>query len=89
MEFDEVLQHIGDFGKYQKIVYFTACLTSLSGAINNLGIVFLAGTPDHWCAIPELNNLSLSKDVLRNLTIPRKNGDGVGSYMRCSMYDAN
>lgn len=45
--------------------------------------VFTNATPEHWCAPPpELEVLDLPEDLLRNLTIPGKQG----GYESCLAY---
>lgn len=52
MGYDEVLTHLGDFGKYQKIIYFLICLTSITCAFHKLAGVFLLAKPDFRCILP-------------------------------------
>lgn len=47
MEFDDLIRLIGEFGQYQKWLYFSICLLSFPIAFFNLSIVFLAGVPEH------------------------------------------
>ena len=83
---DLLVHHVGEFSRYQKYIYFGVCIIAIAAAFNNMGIVFIAGTPEHWCHIPELDHLNLTDHSLRNLTIP-KNDEGV--YESCWMYDRN
>lgn len=43
MDFDKVLDEIGEFGRYQKIKYYLLCLPVFFGAANSLSYVFTAG----------------------------------------------
>jgi len=47
MNFDEVLIEIGEFGTYQKRIYFLLCLPSINAVIFMTISVFLMATPDH------------------------------------------
>jgi OCT family organic cation transporter-like MFS transporter 4/5 len=47
MDFDEVLEEIGEFGKYQIINYFLICLPVVFSAANSLTYVFTAGIPNY------------------------------------------
>ena len=49
------------------------------------GVVFLAAVPDHWCAVPELENSNLSYTQQKNVSIP-SDDDG---YSSCSMFKQN
>ncbi|KAH9507258.1 hypothetical protein Btru_056737 [Bulinus truncatus] len=55
-KFDEIVQMLGDFGAYQKRVYFLLCLASMSCGIQIMVSVFNMGHSDHRCAIPGLHN---------------------------------
>ena len=50
MEFEDALEKIGGFGKYQKWIFFLICWTSIPVAFHNMAYVFIAGIPDHRCA---------------------------------------
>ena len=89
MEFDDLLiNHLGEFGRYQKIIFCLVSLTSIYFAVTNLGIIFIAGVPDHRCSVPELERLGLVEDRIKNLSIPlEENADGTQEYSKCKMYD--
>ncbi len=57
MDYDELLQKIGEFGRYQKQMYFLVCLVGLPAAFYNLNIVFVAAEPDFWCFVPDADHL--------------------------------
>ncbi|KAF6035048.1 Orct [Bugula neritina] len=50
MKFDEALDGIGGFGKYQKIQFFLACVPAVVIALHQLASVFIAATPEYRCA---------------------------------------
>uniref|UniRef100_A0A1A9VG81 Arrestin C-terminal-like domain-containing protein n=1 Tax=Glossina austeni TaxID=7395 RepID=A0A1A9VG81_GLOAU len=52
MGYDDVLIRLGDFGKYQKIIYFLICLTLIICAFHKLAGVFLLAKPDYRCLLP-------------------------------------
>ncbi|KAK7503284.1 hypothetical protein BaRGS_00005549 [Batillaria attramentaria] len=87
MKFDEAVALLGDFGPYQKRVYFLLCLTSISGCMQLLMSVFTMAVPDHRCAIPGLENdtweiQSPEHATLLNTSIPRE-GE---SFARCEVF---
>ena len=47
MRFDDVLDEIGGFGKYQKIQFILAALPAAVIALHQLASVFLAATPEY------------------------------------------
>lgn len=53
MNYDDVLPHLsrGDFGNYQKKIYFLLCLPSILCAFHKLAGVFLLAVPDHRCRL--------------------------------------
>lgn len=81
MDMDDILPQVGEFGTYQKLMLWLVCLPACFpcgfGAFNQL---FMANTPDHWCAVPLLSNLSYEKQ--RNLSIPYIND----TFDRCHRY---
>ncbi|ESO88972.1 hypothetical protein LOTGIDRAFT_106739 [Lottia gigantea] len=56
MDFEEIIKALGDFGPYQKRVYFLMCLTSTFTAVQVMATVFTFGVPDHRCSIPGVEN---------------------------------
>lgn len=74
MNYDDVLPYLsrGDFGRYQKKIYFLLSLPSVVCAFHKLAGVFLLGVPDHRCQLShEFSNASfeLPRDIW-NLSIP-------------------
>lgn len=47
MAYDDVLLHLGEFGKYQKRIYLLLCLTVIPCAFHKLAGVFLGAVPNH------------------------------------------
>lgn len=47
MDFDLILDEIGEFGKFQMTNYLLICLPVLYGAANSLSYVFTARSPDY------------------------------------------
>ncbi|XP_043474705.1 organic cation transporter 1-like isoform X1 [Leptopilina heterotoma] len=93
IDFDEVLLHVGEKGRYQNIMYYLLCIpATLPAAFLAFSQVFVSASPDHWCKIPELDNLTsiLSLDERKALSLPyRIRSDGRREYDRCTMYDVN
>nr|KAG5711008.1 hypothetical protein BaRGS_013742 [Batillaria attramentaria] len=47
MKFDDVLRQIGEFGPYQKRVYFLATAPTMLCAMEALSVIFVFYIPDH------------------------------------------
>ncbi len=91
MDFDDLLKTLGEFGRYQKCICFLLSLCMLTVPFSNIGIVFIAGVPEHWCFTPGLKRLNLSDIAIKNLTIPRVATEDTGGsvYSRCLRYRRN
>lgn len=49
MNFDEILCHIGGFGKFQKILYIWICLPQIFLVFHMLVNIFTGAVPPHFC----------------------------------------
>lgn len=58
MGYDDVFPHLGEFGRYQKRIYFLVCLPAISCAFHKLAGVFLMARPDNRCQLPFENATS-------------------------------
>uniref|UniRef100_A0A182N5I8 Major facilitator superfamily (MFS) profile domain-containing protein n=1 Tax=Anopheles dirus TaxID=7168 RepID=A0A182N5I8_9DIPT len=57
MGYDDILPHLGGFGRYQRRIYVLLCLPAISCAFHKLAGVFLLAAPDYRCRLPfELAN---------------------------------
>ena len=50
--FDDILVHLGEFGRYQKIVYFLLFLPTIFSAMHKMAWVFLGAKVNHRCRLP-------------------------------------
>ncbi|KAK7074009.1 hypothetical protein SK128_011647, partial [Halocaridina rubra] len=83
MDFDDLLPHVGEFGKYQRLLIFLICLPAcIPCGFHAFNQLFMSPVPPHWCRVPELENTGLSLEEIRNLTIPFIGG----RYSQCSRY---
>lgn len=88
MKFDDILKDVGEFGKYQKVVYFLLCLPSFATGLFMMHLVFVMETPNYRCKIADYPDDTFGvKDPehqrLVEMTIPR---DSIGDYEKCSFY---
>ena len=93
MHFDRILGLLGEFGPYQRRIFFLICLVSVPGAFHKLAQVFLGASSDHWCAVPEWDNQDCTAWNLtdaecelakKNASIPQSDGEG---YDQCERYN--
>ncbi|XP_054003663.1 organic cation transporter 1-like isoform X1 [Hylaeus anthracinus] len=93
IDFDEVLVHVGEKGKYQNIMYYLLCIpATLPAAFLAFSQVFVSASPDHWCRVPELENLTelMTLQERKTLSVPYiEKSDGKLKYSKCTMYDVN
>ena len=80
MDLDEALVFLGDFGRYQTLIYILICLAGqVPAAWHMLAISFLGAVPDHHCKVP-------TDERLRE-TIPSVVGDdGSLTFVQCEQY---
>ncbi|XP_022209403.2 organic cation transporter-like protein [Drosophila obscura] len=52
MGYDEAIIKLGDFGRYQRIIYFLICLTSIPVAFHKMAGVFILARPKFRCVLP-------------------------------------
>lgn len=91
MDFDQLLiEHVGEFGKYQKFVYFLVCLAAIPTAFNNMEIVFVAGVPDHHCYVEGMYTYNgTDREQLINASIPWELKDGKMARSQCYIHAHN
>ncbi|EZA57336.1 hypothetical protein DMN91_002573 [Ooceraea biroi] len=93
IDFDEVLVHVGEKGRYQNLMYYLLCIpATLPAAFLAFSQVFVSASPDHWCRIPELENLTdvISLEERKALSLPYSvRSDSRRVYSKCHMYDVN
>uniref|UniRef100_A0A7M4FIB0 Solute carrier family 22 member 3 n=1 Tax=Crocodylus porosus TaxID=8502 RepID=A0A7M4FIB0_CROPO len=90
--FDEVLKEAGEFGMFQKRVFFLLCLTGVTFSFLFVGVVFLGHTPEsYWCRIPGAADLSRkcgwTLEEEKNLTVPSLNLVNRSSNGQCERFD--
>lgn len=76
MAYDDVVLHMGEFGRYQRRVYLLLCLPVISCAFHKLAGVFLGAKMNTRCLLPyeyaENATFHLSQDIL-NASYPWDN----------------
>ncbi|XP_032264174.1 solute carrier family 22 member 1-like isoform X1 [Phoca vitulina] len=90
---DDILEQVGEFGRFQKQAFLTLCLLSAAFAPIYVGIVFLGFTPDHRCLSPGVAELSRQcgwslADEL-NYTVPGPGAMGEAFPRQCRGYEVD
>ncbi|XP_075217415.1 carcinine transporter [Lycorma delicatula] len=84
IDFDDVLPHLGEFGRYQKLLFLMMIPFAFFVAWVYFTQIFITLVPEqHWCRVPELQNLPI--ELRKSLSIP-KTKDG---FSKCTMYVAD
>ncbi|XP_070506359.1 organic cation transporter protein-like [Chironomus tepperi] len=90
MDFDNILDEIGEFGKFQLKNYILVCLPVFYAAANSLSYVFTSRAPNYRCSVPQCEsfgdtyyNQEWIKDVL-----PGSISDTTGKFIpeQCLQY---
>ena len=62
IDFDDLLPLIGEFGKYQKILFLCMIPFAFFVAFVYFSQIFLTLVPEqHWCTVPELEGLPIEE----------------------------
>ncbi|KAM7374636.1 hypothetical protein PAMP_007282 [Pampus punctatissimus] len=80
--YDETTAFLGHWGRFQQIVFFVLCVSTMPNGCGVFSIIFVADTPSHHCMIPEVN---LTEDW-HNAIIPLQKVKGKWERSRCSRY---
>ncbi|XP_054752662.1 organic cation transporter protein-like [Lytechinus pictus] len=96
---DDILVDIGQFGSFQKRVFAILCLIVFTSSWQSMITVFLAGTSDHWCAVPQWNDFDCSAAglsdkscmlAMKNASIPvNYTTDNELVYAQCVKYNVS
>ncbi|CAG4967617.1 unnamed protein product [Colias eurytheme] len=87
VDYDDLLSSAGTFGKYQWYLFLISGPFYLADVTAFFAQLFITeASPNHWCWIPELENLTAIER--RTLAIP-SDGNSRFGYSQCSAYNAN
>ncbi|XP_078087705.1 organic cation/carnitine transporter 2-like [Mustelus asterias] len=82
-DYDEITAFLGEWGPYQKAIFFLLSLSIFPNGFCGLSIVFVGDVPEHRCLIP--GNLNLSEAWI-NRTIPLELEKGKLQHSKCRRY---
>ena len=87
MDFNAALKAAGNNGLYQFSLFALASIMTFA-TVDSFIINFLAGRMDHWCRVPDLNELPT--ELQRSIAVPDITGpDGTSVYSSCTRYSLN
>ncbi|XP_066470743.1 solute carrier family 22 member 4 [Tiliqua scincoides] len=78
-DYDDIIAFLGEWGPFQRLIFFLLSASIVPNGFNGMSAVFLAGTPEHRCLVPAGN---LSAEWL-NASIPLEQRDGRQVPSRC------
>ncbi|TFK10960.1 BTB/POZ domain-containing protein KCTD5 [Platysternon megacephalum] len=82
-DYDELISFLGEWGPFQRLIFFLLSASIVPNGFNGMSAVFLAGAPEHRCRVPPSANLS--REWL-NASIPREVQGGREGPSRCRRY---
>ncbi|XP_061858534.1 solute carrier family 22 member 4 isoform X5 [Colius striatus] len=82
-DYDAATAFLGEWGRFQRLIFFLLSASIIPNGFNGMSAVFLAGTPEHRCAVPRGANLS---GEWLNASIPLELRDGQEVPSRCRRY---
>ncbi|XP_069339698.1 solute carrier family 22 member 4 isoform X2 [Eulemur rufifrons] len=82
-DYDEVIALLGEWGPFQRLIFFLLSASIVPNGFNGMSVVFLAGTPEHRCRVPDAANLS---SAWRNHSVPLRLQDGRMVPHSCRRY---
>ncbi|XP_068577715.1 solute carrier family 22 member 3 [Cebidichthys violaceus] len=88
---DKLIEHIGDFGPFQKKIVTLGSIPLILFAFTLVGVVFLGHTPNHWCWSPGSELLQEQcgwTDLeVREVTVPQS--EQSGSFSSCQRFEVD
>lgn len=57
-DYDEVTAFLGEWGLFQRLIFFLLSASIIPNGFNGMSAVFLTATPEHRCRVPDSANLS-------------------------------
>ncbi|XP_032951791.1 solute carrier family 22 member 5 isoform X4 [Rhinolophus ferrumequinum] len=82
-DYDEVTAFLGEWGPFQRLIFFLLSASIIPNGFNGMSAVFLTGTPEHRCRVPDTANLS---SAWRNHSVPLRLQNGHEVPHSCRRY---
>ncbi|XP_035685166.1 organic cation transporter protein-like [Branchiostoma floridae] len=89
MDYDAVLQHLGESGAYQRRLAILLSLIGIPAGLHVGAMTFIAAIPDHHCRMPQTTpaGFNLTLPAALNMSIPLEEVEGAQRLSRCRRYD--
>nr|XP_040572189.1 organic cation transporter protein-like [Lepeophtheirus salmonis] len=94
VDFDNILSHIGEMGRYQLTLYLLLCIpATLPAAFLAFNQVFISAEPQHWCKVGALLDYrdsyhNISSEHIKRISIPKLSNVSK-DYHKCIRYVVN
>ncbi|XP_028631816.1 solute carrier family 22 member 21 [Grammomys surdaster] len=82
-DYDEVTAFLGEWGPFQRLIFFLLSASFIPNGFTGLSGVFLTATPEHRCLVPDTVNLS---SAWRNHSIPLEKKNEEQVLQKCRRY---
>uniref|UniRef100_UPI00398EA0FE organic cation/carnitine transporter 2-like n=1 Tax=Pristiophorus japonicus TaxID=55135 RepID=UPI00398EA0FE len=86
--YEEATAFLGEWGPYQRTIFFFLSATIIPNGYMVLSMVFLADIPQHHCRLPISSNVTTGEPSFMNLSLllPMEEVDGEQTYSKCTRY---
>ncbi|XP_078418029.1 organic cation/carnitine transporter 2-like [Cetorhinus maximus] len=87
-DYDEATAFLGEWGNYQKIIFFLLSISVIPNGYVGLSMVFLADTPEHHCRLSNSSNVTIEETSFTNLSLllPLEGVGGEQKYSKCTRF---
>ncbi|XP_077862260.1 organic cation transporter protein-like [Saccoglossus kowalevskii] len=89
LQFEDILQIIGEFNRFQKIQLCMICIANIPISWLSLSSTFLSASSDHYCRVTGNQTYTPGQSPLKNCTIPYTYSGDVLTWDTCKRYDNN
>ncbi|XP_067885470.1 solute carrier family 22 member 4-like isoform X4 [Heterodontus francisci] len=87
-DYDEATSFLGQWGCYQRTIFFLLSIGLIPNGYVGLCMVFLADTPQHHCRLSNSSNMTIEETSFTNLSLllPMETVEGEQVYSKCTRF---